>query len=125
MAGIVSGKLKPVQALEKPPMMYNLIFQNTFRPPFLPVTDESRRLEQNPKILAVSVPGGYQYGDVPTMGPSVVVVTDNDPELARREAKRLSAMLYATRDKLVLNLPDPAHAVARAMAAAKFPRCPV
>ncbi len=121
MAGIVSGKLKPVQALEKPPMMYNLIFQNTFRPPFLPVTDESRRLEQNPKILAVSVPGGYQYGDVPTMGPSVVVVTDNDPELARREAKRLSAMLYATRDKLVLNLPDPAHAVARAMAAAKFP----
>jgi len=121
MAGIVSGKVKPVQALEKPPMLYNLVFQNTFRAPFFAITEESRRLEKNPKILAASVPGGYQYGDVPTMGPSVVVVTDNDPYLARREAKRLSDMLYATRDKLTLNLPDPATAVAQAMASSKFP----
>ncbi|MBI1788854.1 MAG: M81 family metallopeptidase [Acidobacteria bacterium] len=121
IAGIVSGKWKPAQALVKPPMMYNLVFQNTFRPPFGPVTEESRRLEKNPKILAASVPGGYQYGDVPTMGPSVVVVTDNDPGLAKREAQRLSDMLWATRDKLVLNLPDPAKAVAQAMAGGKFP----
>ncbi len=121
MAGIVSGKLKPVQALVKPPMIYNLIFQNTFRPPFGPVTEESRRLERNPKILAVSVPGGYQWGDVPNMGPSAVVVTDNDPELAQREARRLSDMLWASRDQLKLNLPDPAAAVAQAMASGKFP----
>ena len=121
MAGIISGKAKPAQALEKPPMLYNLVFQNTFQPPFLPIVEESRRLEKNPKILAVSVPGGYQYGDVPSMGPSVVVVTNNDPELARREAKRLAGMLYATRDKLVLTLPDSEKAVAAAMAGPKFP----
>jgi len=121
MAGIVSGRVRPAQALQKPPMLYNLVFQNTFRQPFLAITEESRSLEKNPKILAVSVPGGYQYGDVPTMGPSVIVVTDNDPELAGRAAKRLSDMLYATRDKLVLNLPDPAHAVAQDMASARFP----
>jgi len=121
MAGILSGKVKPVQALVKPPMLYNLVFQNTFRPPFLPVTDESRRLEKKPKILAASVPGGYQWGDVPTLGPSVVVVTDNDPELARREARRLADMLYATRDKLALKLPDPGAAVSQAMASPRFP----
>ena len=39
------------------------------------------------------------------MGPSVVVVTENDPaELPRREANRLADMLWATRDQLVVAL---------------------
>ena len=38
------------------------------------------------------------------MGPSVVVVTDNDPELPRREAKRLADMLWAARDQRVAAL---------------------
>lgn len=122
MADTVSGKVKPVQAIVKPPMLYNLIFQDTFRGPFKQFADESRRLEQsNPKILAVSIPGGYQWADIPAMGPSVIVVTDNDPELAQREAKRLSDMLWASRDNLVLNLPDPSAAVKQAMASDKFP----
>jgi len=121
LADTIAGKVKPVQAIAKPPMNYNLIFQNTYAEPFKPITDESIRLEQNPKILAVSVPGGYQWSDIPAMGPSVIVVTDNDPELARREAQRLADMLWATRDKIQLDLPSPAEAVRNAMAAERFP----
>jgi len=121
MSGIVSGKVKPVQAIAKPPMMYNIVFQYTKRDPLLPIVEESRRLEKNPKILACSVSGGYQYADVPAMGPSVVVVTNNDLALAEREAKRLADMLWATRDRIVLKLPDPAGAVKAAMASDKFP----
>ena len=55
------------------------------------------------------------------MGPSVVVITDNYPELARSEAKRLAGMLMAVRDQLVLKLPSPAEAVRMAMASDKFP----
>jgi microcystin degradation protein MlrC len=121
MAQTLQGKVKPVQAIIKPPMMYNIVFQYTKVPPLRPIVDESRRLEQNPKILAVSVSGGYQYADVPQMGPSAIVVTDNDKELAEREAKRLADMLWGTRDKLALNLPDAAAGVKRAMASDKFP----
>jgi microcystin degradation protein MlrC len=121
MSGIVRGELRPVQAMVKPPMIYNIVYQNTGRQPLKPVTDESRRLERNPKILAASVVGGYQYADVPAMGPSAIVVTDADPELARREAQRLSDMLWATRDQLELKLPDAAEAVRRAIAATKWP----
>ena len=121
LAGMLSGKLKPVQAVVKPPMMYNIVYQHTKRPPMLPIVQESRRLEENAKILACSVSGGYQYADVPQMGPSVVVVTDGDQALAEREAKRLAAMLWATRDRLVLNVPDAAEAVRLAKAATKFP----
>jgi microcystin degradation protein MlrC len=121
MAGIVSGKVKPVQAIAKPDMVYNIVFQYTKREPLLPIVEESRRLEKNPKILACSVSGGYQYADVPDMGPSVVVVTDNDLALAEREARRLSEMLWATRDRIVLKVPDPAAAVRLAMTGDKFP----
>jgi microcystin degradation protein MlrC len=121
MADTVSGRVKPAQALAKPPMVYNLIFQNTYRQPFKRFTDESKRLEQNPRILAVSIPGGYQWADIPAMGPSIVVVTDNDPELAKREAQRLSDLLWSSREELSLRLPDPAAAVKQAMENGKFP----
>ena len=121
MADVIAGKVKPTQALVKPPFLLNLVFQNTFVPPLKAIVDESRRLETTAKILAASVPGGYQWADIPAMGPSVIVTTDNDPALAKREAARLSRMLYDLREGLVLDLPDPARAVQMAMAAEKGP----
>ncbi len=115
MAKIVSGKVKPVQSIVKPLMVYNIAFQNTFAAPLLPITTESKNLEKQPGILAVSVSGGYQYGDVPSMGPSVVVVTDNNKVMADKEAKRLSDMLYATREETRINNPKPAEAVKMAI----------
>lgn len=116
MAKMISGKVKPVQSIVKPPMVYNIAFQSTFTEPLMPITTESKNVEKQAGVLAVSVSGGYQYADVPFMGPSVVVVTDNNKALADKEAKRLSDMLYATREKTVLNNPKPAEAVKMAMA---------
>lgn len=115
MSRMVKGEIHPVQSLVKPPMIYNIVFQNTFSPPLLPITEESKKVEKHEKVLAVSVAGGYQYADVPWMGPSVVVVTDNDQALADREAKRLSDMLWDSRYKTVLDNPQPAEAVKMAM----------
>jgi microcystin degradation protein MlrC len=122
MSAIVQHGAKPTQAIEKPPMLYNILYHNTKRLPMLPLVTEARRLEKdNPKILGVSVPVGYQYADTPQMGPSVIVVTDNDVELARREAKRLADMMYEHRKVMKLELPDSAEAVRRAMAEEKGP----
>ncbi|MBL8176642.1 MAG: M81 family metallopeptidase [Bryobacterales bacterium] len=121
MADIVSGKVKPTQAIVKPPMMLNILFHNTYAAPLKAVTDESKKAEQNPKVLVASVPGGYQYADIPAMGPSVVVVTDNDPALAKREAERIAAMLWGLRPQLVFRAPDAAAAVRMAMSNGKHP----
>lgn len=115
MAKMIRGKVKPVQSVVKPPMVYNIAFQNTFANPLLPITTESKSLEKQPGILAVSVSGGYQYGDVPWMGPSVVVVTDNNKALADKEANRLSGMLWDTREQTRINNPKPAEAVKMAI----------
>ena len=123
MARILNREVKPVQALAKPAMIFNLIHQNTFTGETMKkIVAESRRLErENPKILAVSFPGGYQWSDVEWMGPSAVVVTDNDPALAQREAKRLSDMLYSQRDTYIFDPPDTAEGVRMAIEEKKSP----
>lgn len=121
MDGILRGEFRPVQALAKPPMIYNIRFQHTRSEPLRPIVEETLRLEQNPAILAASVAGGYQYADVEAMGPSAVVVTNGDPDLANREAARLAALLWDTRDKLQLSLPNAAEAVRQAIASEQTP----
>ncbi|HSI78561.1 MAG TPA: M81 family metallopeptidase [Lunatimonas sp.] len=115
MAKIVRGEVKPTQFLVKPPMVYNIVFQHTFSEPLLPITTASKELEHQSEILAASVVGGYQYADVPWMGPAVIVVTDNNPKLAEREANRLAGMMWESRERTRLNLPNPAQAVQMAM----------
>ncbi len=115
MARMVRGEVSPVQAIVKPPMVYNIVFQHTKSEPLRPIVAESRKLEEDPRVLAVSVSGGYQYADVPWMGPSVVVVTDDDPELAQREAQRFSDLLYESRSQIVLDELDAEKAVEEAI----------
>lgn len=122
MARVVTEGVEPVQAIEKPPLLYNILFHNTNREPMLSLVQEARRLEDtNSKILGVSVPVGYQYADVPHMGPSVVVVADGDRDLARSEAKRLAEMMWEHRKVMKLDLPDAAGAVTQAIAEPNTP----
>ncbi len=118
---IISGEVHPVQALVKPPMLWNLVFQNTYEEPLKPVTEASIDLERQPGILAASVAGGYQYNDVPYIGCSVVVAADGDRARAQHEAQRLADMLWARREMTRLKLPDAETAVGDAMPSDRFP----
>ena len=121
MRDIVAGKVHPVQAIVKPLVYITKIHQYTKRKPLLPIVEESRRLEKDPRILAVSVSGSYHYADVWNMAPSVIVVTDNDMELAEREAQRLADEIWDLREQFKLTLPDAAEAVGQAMNGDSFP----
>ncbi len=122
MGRVLRGEVKPVQYVAHRPMLFNIVFQNTYAEPYKIVTDATVALEKsNPKVLAASAPGGYQYGDVPYVGPAVIVTTDNDPALAEREANRIADILWGLRDRIRLRLPDAAQAVREAMTATRFP----
>ncbi len=121
LARLLRGEICPMQAMAKPPMILNIVHQNTYAEPLLPVTRESQDLEGRSEILAASVAGGYQYADVPYIGPSAVVVTNGSRELAQIEADRLSASLWSLRDKLAIDLPPPVGAVSTAIANDDYP----
>ena len=42
-----NGKVRPVQVVVRPALMYNLVFQNTFAGPMKPVVDESKRRDDD------------------------------------------------------------------------------
>jgi len=111
----IRGEVKPVGAIAKPEVLFNIAYHNTSRLPMQPLMQEAIDLEKKPGILACSIAAGYQYADVPAMGPSILVVADGDPELAQREADRLGQMMWDIRDQLIPHLPDPATAVQRAI----------
>ena len=122
MSRTVKEDLAPAQSVEKPPLLYGILFHNTFKPPMLPLVEELKRLErEDHRILAASAAVGYQYADVPQMGPSIVVVTDGDERLAKREARRLANIMWEHRDAMSAEIPHPAGGVRMAMKAERRP----
>ena len=121
LSRMLAGEIRPRQALVKPPLLWNIVHQNTSTEPLRSITAASIELEKQPGILAASVAGGYQYNDVPFIGPSVIVVADGDQDRAQREAQKLSDMMWEKRGEIRLDLPDAASAVAEAIRADRFP----
>lgn len=121
MVRTVRGEVKPVGAIVKPEVLFNIAFHNTSTGPMKPIMGAAIDLEGQPGILAASVAAGYQYADVPAMGPSVVVVADGDRALAQRAAERIGQLMWAAREALVPQLAKPAEAVQLAMRTTQTP----
>ena len=115
------GEVRLCQALAKPPLLVNIMVQDTSKEPLQSFMEEARTREERPGVLAVSLLPGFAYADVPQMGPAVVVVTDGDAALARKEADELGNLLWEGRERLSFSLPDAATAVSQALRADRVP----
>jgi microcystin degradation protein MlrC len=121
LARRLRGEVRPRQALAKPPLLVNIMAHDTSCEPLRSFMERARALEQRPGVLAASLLPGFAYADVPQMGPAVIVVTDGDAALARREADALAGELWEARTRFAPQLPDAAEAVRRALAADRLP----
>ena len=115
------GEIRPVQALETPPLIIHISQQYTSQEPAIRLYDELQRVLRWPGILTASIAMGFYYADVAEMGASFFAVADHDPELARRAARHLADFAWAHRESLTGVLPGPAEAVAHALHAPKGP----
>jgi microcystin degradation protein MlrC len=121
LVGQLRGEVRPRLALAKPPMLINIMKQDTSRQPLAGFMQRVRRMEQEEKVLAASLLPGFAYADVPQMGPSVLVVANGDAALARRHADSLAEELYAARTQFDAALPEAREAVALALRAERKP----
>ena len=121
MMRILREGITPTQALAKPPMLLNILYHNTNVPPMEPILTAAKQLEARPDVLVANVAAGYPYADVYEVGPSFVVVTDDNPQLAQTEADRLSDMLWRVHGQLTLDLPDAAQAAEQAIQSEQHP----
>ncbi len=119
----IRGEVRPVMALAKPEVLFNIYHHNTSVAPMQPLMQEAIALEQREGILACSIAAGYQYADVPHMGPSIVVIADGDEELAQNQAQRIEEAMWLVREQLKPQVADAKGAVEQACAGDAFPVC--
>ncbi len=121
IAGTVRGEIKPVQALETPPMVINISKQYTNQEPALGLIRDVEQVMRRPGILSASVGLGFAFADVEKMGSSFLVVADGDPDVAREQARWMAERAWGRRQEFLMDLPSPVDAVQRAANSIEFP----
>ncbi|MGC8639457.1 MAG: M81 family metallopeptidase [Isosphaeraceae bacterium] len=121
IARSLRGEIRPVTAIAQPPLVINLLGQETDREPMRSLMARAREAGKRSGMLSVSVMAGFPYADVFNMGPAVIAVADGDQILAEEAADELAKRLWDVREQLVVRCPRSAEAVGRAMNSSKKP----
>lgn len=117
----IRGEIRPVQHLETPPIVINIVKQYTGEEPMASVVADAIQVEAWPGVLSTSAAEGYPYADVAEMGMAFLVVADGDRDLAARGARWMASRAWEMRAAFVGDTPSPDEAIARAMTAAHGP----
>src|SRR3954463_4210240 len=95
---LMRGELQPTPALRKPPMLPTSQRMTTGRMPMRALIERAYIMEEDPRVIDVTVAGGFPPSDVFDAGFGVLVTTDGDPELAAQLADELAARAWSLRD---------------------------
>ncbi len=114
MIKTLRGEFKPTMAYRKPKVVSASVFQASEYPPMKHVYDRCREWEAK-GVFAASVAPGFAYADVPDLGASVFVVTNDDHELAEKCAQDIHDLMWSLRDDLTRKLPEAKEGVAEVM----------
>ena len=116
IARTVRREIRPVQALETPPLLINIVKQYTSQPPSLALVRDCEAVIGRPGILSASVALGFAYADVEEMGSAFLAVADGDERAARDAARWMAQRAWDLREQFVGDLPSPTDAVRAAAA---------
>ncbi len=95
-----SGRVRPRQWLETPPLVINIVRQFTGEEPMRGLVRDSLQVQSEPGILSTSLAEGYPYADVAEMGMSFLVVADGDRALARRRCSWMARRAWERRAEM-------------------------
>ena len=115
----------PTTATRKPGVITPTVLQWTGKSPSMDIMERARRWESRERDVYVSVAYGFPWSDVPDVGATVHVMTNNDQVLADRIADDMSDFIWRVREDLFsdeLSAPDEAaDSAATAFAAGNTP----
>jgi microcystin degradation protein MlrC len=126
MLRTIKGTFKPVMATRKPGVLTPSVFQGTGTSPSMEIMERARIWEERTRDAYVSVAYGFAYADVPDIGATVIVITNNDRALADRIADDMSDFIWKKREEFAgKTLPGTEEGVRLAIAAARAGKVPV
>jgi microcystin degradation protein MlrC len=116
MAATVRGGVRPALAWEQLPLITMPPRQCTLLEPMRSLLSRARAVEREPGVLNVTLALGFPFADIRDAGVSVLVTTDADPDLARRQAAAMAAAIWERRDEFDVTLTPVPEAIAAARA---------
>lgn len=117
---IVREGLRPTMALRQLPMFWGLN-QVTAHPPMNEAIARLHALEAEPGVVCGSIATCFPWADIPDMGSSVYVVTDDDIDLAQQLADDLGEWIFERRADWHSPTATTRDRLAEADGAGKFP----
>ena len=105
---LLRGEARPTLVFGHRPMLPHVMRQSSLDSPNREIQDRARQMERQ-GALSASLFVGFPHADIPYAGVSAVVVTDADPELARRYCDELLDMAWQSRAQFVYR-PEPLEA---------------
>ena len=112
------GDYLPTAATRKPGIITATVLQWTGASPSMDIMERARRWEARVEDAFVSVFYGYPWSDVPDVGATIHVMTNNDPELAREIADDMNDFMWRVREAFALgSFPLPEEAADQVAAA--------
>lgn len=117
LLAMLQGRSKPAMAWGRSDMLPHVMRQGSDDEPNRSLQARCREMEAQGALCA-SVFVGFPNADIKFAGLSAVVVTDNDPALARRWTDELLTMAWQAREKFVYQIEPLAQSMARAQALA-------
>ena len=112
MHRIMRGTYTPTTATRKPPVITPTVLQWTGQSPSMDIMERARRWENRTTDAFVSVFYGYPWSDVPDVGTTIHVMTNNDQALADRIAEDMADFVWRVREDFAHgNYPMPGDAV--------------
>jgi microcystin degradation protein MlrC len=120
------GDYRPAMAARKPGVITPSVVQWTGESPAIDIMERARVWEFTEPDAFVSVAFGFAYADVPDVGAAVMVITNDDPQLAERIAQDMSAYFWRVREQFFAKpIPKTEEGVREAIRAAREGTTPV
>lgn len=114
MVETLRGNFKPTMAFRKPMIVSASVFQASGYHPMKKMYDRCKEWERK-GVYCASVAPGFAYADVPDLGASIFVVTNDDRALAEKAAQDLHDLMWSLREDLTRQLPGTKDGVKQVM----------
>ena len=98
MVKIARGRYEPTTTTRKPGVITPTVVQWTGQSPSMDIMERARRWETRHPDVYVSVFYGFPWSDVPDVGATVQVMTNNDRDLANEIADDMSEFIWRMRE---------------------------
>lgn len=111
MARLLRREIQPTAAFARPALLLPAQSTGTEAAPFATVHARAAKIKADDDVICIAVMAGFAYADTPFTGPSIIVTTDKQPQLAANYAEELSALLFAQRNQALPRFLSPSEAV--------------